>query len=103
MASNTKWNMAYDFKAYSPKTRWKAVGAVYIFAKPTSDGGWRAVYVGQTKDMNDRMQDHSDWTAASRLGATAIHARTVSDEPMRKALEKVMIDAWKPPLNKKRG
>lgn len=47
----------------------------YIFAMRRDNNTWRALYVGQTKDLSERLTDsHEKKRCAVRLGATHIHA-----------------------------
>lgn len=47
----------------------------YIFAKETSPGNWRPVYVGQTSDLSDRLDDdHENMPCIRKNGATHVHA-----------------------------
>lgn len=72
----------------------------YAFAKETKPGFWKAVYFGQTKNLNQRHDNHEKEDCATRNGATHIHARLNSQgESARLAEEKDLILRWQPPCN----
>ncbi|MBB5035163.1 putative GIY-YIG superfamily endonuclease [Prosthecobacter vanneervenii] len=72
----------------------------YIFAKESSPGKWRPIYIGQTNDLSRRLGEHAnDNTCIDRNGATHIHAHTQADEEARLAEEKDLIRKWNPPCN----
>ena len=60
---------------------------------------WEAKYIGQTQSFKDRLQNHDQWNAAVRLGATHVHARAVSLQSDRDAIEGQLLRAFQPPLN----
>jgi excinuclease UvrABC nuclease subunit len=71
----------------------------YIFAKKTSTGGWRPVYIGQAKSLKDRLSNHNEAACAKRNGATHIHTHTNSQKQDRLAEEADLIRKWKPVCN----
>lgn len=91
----------HEFKIYShPGAKWNDVAGIYIFAKPgTQDGRWIALYIGQTKSFKDRLNDHERWEEARRLGATHVHAMSVTLADNRDRIEEALIQACQPALN----
>lgn len=90
----------YKYWIYPIGTSFKEEPANYIFAKETSPGYWRACYIGQTKNLNQRLEDHGKEACAKRYGATHIHAHlNNAGENARRAEEKDLIQRWKPPCN----
>ena len=89
----------YEYTVYGLDTSWNAVSGNYIFARRV-EGGWRAVYIGQSGDLADRIPDHEVWDCARRNGATHIHAHSNSNgEAARKAEEADLIKKTQPPCN----
>jgi hypothetical protein len=84
----------YDFNA-----TWYKVAGLYIFAYPTDQTHWHALYVGQTDDFSSRIPSHERWNEAVRLGATHIHAVVVPQAATRDKLEKILIQTLQPPMN----
>lgn len=78
----------------------KAEPGNYIYAKETSKGRWRPVYIGQTSNLNERLAGHNEEQCARWNRATHIHAHTSpSQETERKSEEKDLIRKWKPVCN----
>jgi predicted GIY-YIG superfamily endonuclease len=72
----------------------------YIYAKETRPGYWAPCYIGQTKNLNERLEGHEKEACAKRKGATHIHAHTNGNgEAARLAEEKDLILKWQPPCN----
>jgi hypothetical protein len=46
----------------------------YIFTKKNSAGQWVPIYIGQTKDLGERFDDHHKVPCIISKGATHIHA-----------------------------
>ena len=103
-AATIKWpgksGTEYTYWIYPIETTFSEVPGNYIFAKETSPRNWSPVYIGQTKNLSDRLSDHEKEKCAKRNGATHIHAhKTDGGEAVRKAEEKDLITRWKPPCN----
>ncbi|MDE2987723.1 MAG: hypothetical protein OXT70_06660 [Chloroflexota bacterium] len=102
MATETcKWD-GHSFNVHTINTNWNDVGGVYIFAGKTTEGRWRAYYIGETKSLKDRLTPiggHEKWATAKRRGATHVHARAVSTQTQRKQLEKDLISKYQPAGN----
>jgi len=50
----------------------------YIFAKVNSAGKWEPLYIGQTKELDERFDNHHKMQKIKLHGATHIHAHTNS-------------------------
>ena len=98
MATKVNWG-GYEFTVYSPSTSWNEIGGIYIFAGKNSEGNWVAKYIGKAQSFADRLPGHERWDEAVKLGATHIHARTVSTEVDRDKIEGELIKKYQPPLN----
>lgn len=91
------WN-GYVFDVFQPPVTWNDVPGVYIFAK--IDGGyWRALYIGQTGSLSQRLTNHERWSEAARLGATHIHTFVEYSGLHRINIESNLVSAFQPPLN----
>ncbi len=72
----------------------------YIFAKENSPGKWTPVYIGETKDLSERFDDHHKMPCIEQNGATHIHVRVNKDgERARRAEVATLIAEWHPPCN----
>ena len=87
----------YEFRVYSPDTKWNDVGGLYIFAKRNQLGKWITLYAGQTGSFRDRLSGHERWAEAERQGATHIHARVEEDENLRILIEAKLIKHYTRP------
>ena len=89
----------YKYWIYPMGTSFKEEPGNYIFAKQTP-GSWSPCYMGQTKNLNERLENHEKEACAKRHGATHIHVHlTAGGEAVRKAEEKDLIIRWKSPCN----
>ena len=88
----------YDFDP----DNWNDVAGVYIFLKyHLSEDAWQFLYVGKTQSFLTRLSAHEKWRAASRLGATHVHAKVVRLGKDRTRLERRLIREYDPPLNRR--
>lgn len=95
-ASGTK----YKYYVHSLNPSFKAEGGNYIFAKRSSTPGqWLAVYIGQTKNLDQRHEDHNEEACAKRNGATHIHAHLNATQAARLAEEADLLANSNPPCN----
>lgn len=94
--------IGYEFEIWSMYVPWGDldVGGVYIFAQADEHKGWKPLYVGITRNFRKRCSHHERWFDAFVLGATNIHVRVEEQPSMRATLERVIIAAYKAPLNK---
>lgn len=100
MSGKVKWS-AYEFDVCKHNDNWRDVGGIYIFTGLTAEKKWRPFYIGQTDNFQKRIPNHERWDEAVRLGATHVHARTVSAAATRDAIEAELIQAFRPHLNEK--
>ncbi|MDE0260278.1 MAG: hypothetical protein OXR82_18070 [Gammaproteobacteria bacterium] len=96
--SKVRW-LTYEFGVYDSGTSWRDIGGLYIFTGKTDGKTWEALYIGQTSSFKDRLPGHPKWSDAVLLGATHIHAKTVTNEKTREKVEQELIEAYQPPLN----
>ena len=72
----------------------------YIFAKETEPSKWKPIYIGETKDLSTRFDDHHKADCIKREGATAIHVhKGSSTADHRRAEERDLVARWNPPCN----
>ncbi len=89
----------YTYWIYKFSAKLKAEAGNYIFAKETKSGSWSPVYIGQTKDLSERFDNHHKMPCIKRHGATHIHAHLNSGHQARLAEESDLIEKWNTPCN----
>jgi hypothetical protein len=91
---------AYRYEIYGIDTEFRPLPGNYIYAQQTEDGGWLPIYVGQTRDMHQRLEGQEKLASAVEIGATHIHMHydTVG-QFARCAEERDLIVRWQPPVN----
>lgn len=89
----------YKYWIYPIDASLKEAPGNYIFAKETSPGKWRPIYIGQTKNLNKRLENHEKEACAKRNGATHIHAHLNPSKTARLAEETNLIRYWNPVCN----
>lgn len=89
----------YRHYVYDLNTSLKDAPGNYIFAKKVGSV-WKAVYVGQTGSLSDRILNHDKWDCARKNGATHIHAHINNyGESARLAEEADLVKGHNPPCN----
>jgi hypothetical protein len=77
-----KSGVVYEFDVYPIGQEFRPVSGVYIFCIPIGDGRFRALYVGETKSFNDRLNtglvNHDGYKRARAFKATHVAARVVA-------------------------
>jgi len=72
----------------------------YIFTKETQPGRFVPIYIGQTSNLSERLENHDHLPCIRRNGATHICSHTSSnDEATRRAEEDDLIQHWSPICN----
>lgn len=90
----------YTHHIHPIDTTFKEAPGNYLYAKESSPGRWSPLYIGQTKNLSDRLSNHEKENCARRQGATHIHAHINSNgEAARLVEEKDLIDKWSPHCN----
>lgn len=102
-ATSEPYTVAYlcnrKFVVFDPSRRWPTeAGGVYVFARPAPGSTWIPLYVGQTRNLANRLAKHEKWSEAERYGATHIHVREVPHPARRSALESDLIESFRPLL-----
>jgi hypothetical protein len=90
----------YKYWIHGIDAAFDEVAGNYIFAKEVTPGSYRPIYIGQSKNLGTRLENHEKEACARRNGATHIHVHTTpSGEKARKAEEADLIRRWKPVCN----
>jgi len=90
----------YKYWIYPIGTSFKGEPGNYIFAKQSSPGYWTPCYVGESENLDKRLENHEKESCARKYGATHIHAHlNKSGIKTRIAEEKDLINKWKPVCN----
>ena len=111
----------YTYESYPIGTKFDKMPGNYIFAKESFAGigtksilnagteiktkeyspeDWSAVYIGQTSDLHERLNNHEEMNASILKGATHIHInKSNSDKEMRMKEEADLIANHSPPCN----
>jgi hypothetical protein len=76
---------------------------IYIYARETSPHKWIPIYIGQAENVNVRLTNHEQQECVDENGATHIHVSIVTGEKSRLAIEKDLIQQWKPVCNAQCG
>lgn len=95
----------YEFEIVRAQRDWAPVGGVYMFVKPHDQpsqdwGGPISLYIAKTEDFSTTLTRHDMWRAAENLGAKEIHILVVRDAVARERVEKDLLEAQSPILNR---
>ncbi len=75
----------YTYSVYEISQQFRAVAGNYIFCKWEPPGAWRPIYIGETGDLRDRLNDriHHRQRCINTAGATHIHTHVNQDAQAR--------------------
>lgn len=95
----------YEFEVARAQRAWEPVGGLYMFVKPHDQpsldwGGPICLFLAKTDDFSRTLQRHDMWHAAENLGAKEIHLLVVKDEQLRAHVERDLLEAQSPILNR---
>ena len=90
---------SYSFDVYPWGTNFKALGAVYLVLKKSSDGRYTILYVGQTGDLSERFDDHHKAACFNQNGKTHIGIKLERVEKTRLAIETDLVGNYNPVCN----
>lgn len=90
----------YRYEVYALDTEFRPLPGNYIYARQSEVGTWEPIYVGQTRDMHQRLEGQERLASALEHGATHIHMHydTVG-QAARCTEERDLIVRWHPPCN----
>ncbi|MEW8701853.1 MAG: hypothetical protein AB2601_20525 [Candidatus Thiodiazotropha sp.] len=89
---------SYDFDVYPWGTSFKPVGAVYTVLKRNGTN-FSILYIGQTGDLSERLDNHHKRPCFDRNGKTHIGIHLESSEPSRLAIETDLVRNYSPTCN----
>ena len=93
----------YNFKAYELHTRFKALGAVYIFANRMARTygvtNYEVIYIRETGNISERFDSHHKADCINQKKADCICIYLEGDSDKRLAIEGDLIDNYNPPCN----
>jgi hypothetical protein len=94
----------YQFEVHPIGTAFNPIAGVYVFVKPTGNGTWDAFYVGETGNLNERLntalQRHQAWPRCCQRGATHIAVLPTGDSlSERLTIETYLRHQLRPPCN----
>jgi len=95
----------YEFEIARAQRAWEPVGGIYMFVKPHDMpqqdwGGPITLYIAKTDDFSQSLARHDMWRAAENLGAKEIHLLVVKDVAARDRVERDLLEAQAPILNR---
>lgn len=95
----------YEFEVARAQRDWEAEGGLYMFVKPHDGatlqwGGPITLFIGKTDDLSTSLARHDMWQAAEHLGAREIHLLRIKDDQTRARVEKDLLEAQSPILNR---
>ncbi len=95
----------YELEIVRAQRAWEPVGGVYMFVKPHDQpsldwGGPISLYIAKTDDFSISLARHDMWRAAENLGAKEIHLLVVKDAAARERVERDLLEAQAPILNR---
>jgi len=90
----------YTFHVYPWGTDLKPIGGVYIvLRKPSSNGNYDILYVGQTSDLSERFDNHHKKPCFDRNRKSHISAMVESSEQRRLAIESDLLSNYNTTCN----
>ncbi|MEK9280688.1 hypothetical protein MTR72_13685 [Bradyrhizobium sp. ISRA442] len=94
----------YQFEVHAIGASYFEKPGVYIFVKRASNGGWDAIYIGETSSFKRRLTDelrlHHQWTSILAQGATHIATMHVPGQlVVRETIETDLRRAISTPCN----
>ncbi len=99
-----KSGTSHRFWIYPPGTKFnEPCPGIYIYARETSPHKWTPIYIGKAENVNTALTNHEQQKCVDLNGATHVHVRIVTKEKSRVAIEKDLIEKWKPVCNKQFG
>lgn len=94
----------YEFEVVRAQRAWDPVGGIYMFVKPHDAsldwGGPICLLIAKTDEFSKSLTRHDMWQAAEHLGAREIHLLVVKDAATRERVERDLLEAQAPILNR---
>jgi hypothetical protein len=90
----------YRYEIYPLDTTFRPLPGNYIYAGQSEAGEWVPLYVGQTRDMHQRLEGQEKLQPAMQQGATHIHMHyDQKGQATRCTEERDLIVRWQPVCN----
>lgn len=90
----------YPYQVYPLETSFQPVPGNYIYAKQSEDGFWVPLYIAQTRNLSQRLEDSEKQGHAMQNGATHILVHISNEgQAARCSEEHDLILRWQPPCN----
>lgn len=90
----------YEYHVYPLDTEFRPLPGNYIYAGQSEAGEWVPIYIGQTRDMHQRLEGHEKLQPAIANGATRIHMHFCErGQAARCTEERDLIMHWQPVCN----
>lgn len=90
----------YRYLIYPIGSSFKAEPGNYIFAKETKPNTWSPIYIGETENLEERLDNHNELPCIRRNGGTHVHVHlSSSNSQERRNEESDLIKKWNPPCN----
>ena len=102
----------YEFEVVRAKRDWEHSGGLYMFVRPKDAeqpsplhtvpnwGGPIALFLAKTENFAQTLARHEMWQAAENLGAREIHILLIRDPGTRQNIERDLMEAQAPILNR---
>lgn len=92
--------MVYLYEVFPLDTEFRPLPGNYIYAGRAETGEWVPLYIGQTRDMHQRLEGHEKLQPAIANGATHIHMHfDQKGQATRCSEERDLIVRWQPVCN----
>lgn len=73
----------------------------YVFVRSMPDGERTPLFIGETANFIERMQDHEQWRNAICMGMNEVHVNLSADSFWgRRLIESDLLQTHRPPLNR---
>lgn len=90
----------YHYDIHPFDTTFRPLPGNYIYAKQLPDGDWSPIYIGQTRDLHQRLEGHVKVADAIANGATHLHAHYDKvGQAARCTEEHDLVQRWHPVCN----
>jgi hypothetical protein len=103
-SSSVSWpglsGKVYPYQIYPIDASFPSVPGNYIYAKQSESGELIPLYIAQTRNLSQRLEDHEKQGRAIQDGATHILVHISNEsQAARCSEERDLILCWKPPCN----
>jgi hypothetical protein len=93
----------YKYLIYRIGTTLEAGPGNFVFAEETGPGTFMPVYIGQTSDLSQPLDQHHAMRCIRRKGVAFVHVRrNDGGDRARLAEEADLVALWDPPCNQSR-